>query len=157
MQIKKVQGLLSGVVILSEASHVFCCVLPTLFSIMGILVGLGVAGAMPLWLSGVHEMIHEWELPIIISSGLILLLGWTVHYVSEKMDCHDTGCHHPPCGPQKKSAATILKIATLLFIANIAVFLVFHKGLQNLGLVSDPAHIAASESGHPEDHDGHQH
>lgn len=84
MQIKKVQGLLSGVVILSEASHVFCCVLPTLFSIMGILVGLGVAGAMPLWLSGVHEMIHEWELPIIISSGLILLLGWTVHYVSEK-------------------------------------------------------------------------
>lgn len=154
MQIKKVQGLLSSVVILSEASHVFCCVLPTLFSIMGILVGLGVAGAMPLWLSGVHEMIHEWELPIIISSGMILLLGWTVYHVSEKMDCHDTGCHHPPCGPKKKSVATILKIATLLFIGNIAVFLIFHKGLNTLGLASDQTGSVEADH-HSHDHEGH--
>ncbi len=143
MQMKKVQGLLNGVVILSEASHVFCCVLPTMFSIMGILVGLGVAGAMPFWLSGVHELIHEWELPIIFSSACILALGWSVHYISEKMDCHDTGCHHPPCEPKKKSAATILKIATILFIGNIAVFLVFHKGLATLGFVSAPTEKAA--------------
>ncbi len=152
MQIKKVQGLLNGVVILSEASHVFCCVLPTMFSIMGILVGLGVAGAMPFWLSGVHELIHEWELPIIISSGCILLLGWSVYHLSEKMDCHDTGCHHPPCEPKKKSAATILKIATILFIGNITVFLVFHKGLNTLGLVTDQPSVSAEAHHHDHAH-----
>ncbi|MCB1680685.1 MAG: hypothetical protein H6858_00155 [Rhodospirillales bacterium] len=146
MQIRKVQGLLNGVVILSEASHIFCCVLPTLFSVMSILVGLGVAGAMPLWLSGIHDMIHVWEVPIIMTSAAVLLIGWSVHYLSRKMDCHDTGCHHPPCEPQKKSAVVILKIATLLFIGNITVFLIFHKGLHTLGLMPENPPSAATDS-----------
>ncbi len=153
MEMKRTRTLLNGMVILSEVSHVFCCVLPTVFSIVGILVGLGVAGAMPLWLGGLHEIMHDWELPVIAMSGLILALGWTLHVVSERMDCHDHGCHHPPCEPKKKSSTTILKIATILFMANISVFLIFHKGLDRIG-VTHAEHPAHEES---EEHEAHDH
>ncbi len=134
MVMKKVRHALNFVVILSEISHVFCCVLPTLFSIAGIMAGLGLAGTMPLWMSGLHEMIHKWEIPMILTSGFILLLGWSFSFISSKLDCHDTGCHHGPCEPKKKSATMVMKVATILFIANVSVFLIFHKGFEALGL-----------------------
>lgn len=157
MQMKRTRTFLNGVVVLSELSHIFCCVLPTVFSIMGILVGLGVAGAMPLWLGGLHDMIHEWEIPVIIMSGFVLILGWTVHNISERMDCHDTGCHHPPCGPQKKNSVLILRIATLLFAINISVFLIFHKGLNRIGLISETVQNVEQSHHEDHDHDGHDH
>lgn len=152
MEMKRTRTLLNGMVVLSEVSHVFCCVLPTLFSIFGILVGLGVAGAMPLWLGGLHETMHDWELPVIAASGVILALGWTLHVVSERMDCHDHGCHHPPCEPKKKSSTTILKVATILFVANISVFLIFHKGLDRMGVTHAAKPAQESEAHHDHAH-----
>jgi hypothetical protein len=116
--------------IASEASHVFCCVLPTVFSIIGLLAGLGMVGVMPLWLDGLHTLIHSWEVPIILFSGAIICFGWAVHLYSARIDCHDHGCAHGPCAPTKKKSSMILKIATLLFLVNVIVFGVFHRGMK---------------------------
>lgn len=155
MEMRRARTLLNGMVILSEVSHVFCCVLPTVFSILGVLIGLGVAGAMPFWLSGLHELIHEWELPVIGASAAVLVIGWALYYVSERMDCHDHGCHHPPCGPQKKNSALVLKIATMLFMVNVLVFLIFHRGLDRMGFTH--AEQAAQPATHADEEHNHAH
>ncbi|MCB1784421.1 MAG: hypothetical protein KDI13_10560 [Alphaproteobacteria bacterium] len=129
MEIRRVQGAFNWIILLSEASHVFCCVLPSLFSILSMMAGLGMIGVMPVWLISIHEMLHGWEVPMIAMSAAVLLLGWTLHYISYRMDCHSTGCVHEPCGPKKKNAAFILKVATILFLANILVYFVFHRGM----------------------------
>ncbi|MCF8496233.1 MAG: hypothetical protein K9G62_06165 [Alphaproteobacteria bacterium] len=130
---KKVQHTLFWTIILSETSHVFCCVLPTLFSVLSLLAGMGIIGVMPVWLQDVHEALHEWELPLIAASGAVLVLGWALESYSRKIDCHDTGCHHGPCGDKKKASIFVLKIATLLFLVNVAVYGVFHRGMGIFG------------------------
>jgi len=135
--------------VLSELSHVFCCFLPSVFSIMTVLVGMGALGAMPLWFDGLHDVMHVWEVPIIGFSALILVLGWSLHFVSKRMDCHSTGCGHEPCAPKKKSTTHILKIATFLFVINVSIYGVVH-------MPSDKA--VAVDAIHVEhDHHGHQH
>ncbi len=116
------------VVLLSETSHIFCCVLPSVFSIMALLAGVGMISVMPAPLNAVHEFMHGWELPMIAASGLILLLGWVIDIYSRRVDCHDTGCGHPPCGERKDKAHLILKIATVLFFTNLMVYAVLHQG-----------------------------
>ncbi|MCK6418167.1 MAG: hypothetical protein L6Q57_04420 [Alphaproteobacteria bacterium] len=116
-------------VILSETSHIFCCVLPTLFSVLSLLAGLGMVSLMPPVFVEMHEMLHAYEVPIIAASGLVLLLGWVLHRHAQKVDCHDTGCHHGPCGTQKGLSHRILLIATLLFVVNVSVYLIFHRGM----------------------------
>ena len=150
MQAKKTQNVLSGMVILSEVSHVFCCVLPTIFSIASVLAAFGLIGITPVWMDSLHNAMHSYEIPIIISSGVILALGWLVHYYSQKLDCHDDGCCHPPCEPKKDRAHTVLKIGTVLFLFNVAIFLIFHKGLETLGVVQH--NPAAIEHAHSHDH-----
>ncbi len=125
-QIKRIQNVFSWAVVLSELSHVFCCVLPSVFSILTILVGMGLIGAMPIWMEELHHVMHGWELSLIAISGSVLALGWALHFVSKAMDCHDTGCEHEPCEPKKKHTARILKIATLLFAVNIMIYLSIH-------------------------------
>lgn len=124
--IRKVQGLFSWIVILSEISHVFCCVLPSIFSILTLFVSMGLIGMTPLWLDGMHEIMHDWEMAIIALSGVIVLLGWGIHHVAEKIDCHDTGCAHGECKPKKKSATRVLRIATTLFVINVAIYVTIH-------------------------------
>lgn len=127
---QKLQKALSIAVIASETSHVFCCVLPTIFSILSLMAGLGMIVAVPGWLEGMHTWLHAWELPMIIASGVVLVLGWGVYRYSKKVDCHDSGCGHGPCAPKKDRANLILKIATGLFLVNITVYAVFHQGMQ---------------------------
>ncbi len=126
VQMKRIQNLFSWVVVLSEVSHVFCCVLPSVFSVLTVLVGMGLVGVMPVWMEGLHEFMHGWELPLITMSGSILVLGWALHFVSKSIDCRNTGCEHEPCEPKKKHTARVLKIATLLFVVNIAIYLSIH-------------------------------
>lgn len=117
---------LSWAIILSETSHVFCCVLPTVVSILSLLAGVGLVSALPAGLLAFHEALHHWEIPLIAFSGIVLALGWGLHVISMRIDCHDTGCGHGPCAPQKNSATTVLKIATALFAINTLVYLIFH-------------------------------
>lgn len=144
---KKVQNLFSWVVIFSEVSHVFCCVLPTIFSVMTLLVGLGMIGAVPVWMGGLHAMMHGYEIPIMMASGVIVLLGWGLQYISNKLDCHDTGCGHGACTPQKKRSESILKIATILFLMNVAVYIAVHQDAFGVFAQETQAH----------EHHGHDH
>lgn len=124
---QKIQKSLMFAVILSETSHLFCCVLPTIVSLMGLLAGLGMVVALPAGVLELHDFLHEWEVPMIAGSGVILALGWIAVHYSEKVDCHSTGCSHGACAPRKNRAHLVLKIATVLFVFNVLVYTVVHR------------------------------
>lgn len=113
-------------ILASETSHVFCCVLPTLAGVFSLLSGLGVIGVLPAGIMEFHELMHHWEIPMIVASGVILALGWGLYGISRKIDCHDTGCVHGDCSPKKNKTAVILKIASAVFVINTAIYLAFH-------------------------------
>ncbi len=152
MQLKNLQNVMSSVVIVSEVGHVFCCVLPTIFSLATVLVGLGVLGAMPVWMNGMHDVMHDWEIPIILMSGFILVLGWGLHVISERLDCHDTGCGHGSCEPKKKKTLSVLKIATALFVINVAIYVSVHIPQNNASVT-----MAVESEHHDHGHHGHDH
>lgn len=148
MQIRRFQDVMSYFVVLSEVSHVFCCVLPTIFSLLTVLVGMGVLGATPLWMEGAHDVMHAWEVPIIVTSGVIVAIGWALHLISKRMDCHDTGCGHGPCDTKKNKTLTVLRIATVLFLVNTAIYVAVH-------LPQDNAKVAAVSHDDHHEHDHH--
>lgn len=119
---------LGWAILASETSHVFCCVLPTLAGVFSLLSGLGVVGVLPAGIMEFHDLMHRWEIPMIVASGAVLVLGWTLYALSLRFDCHDTGCVHGACAPKKNRTAKILKIATALFVVNTTIYLVFHAG-----------------------------
>lgn len=123
---QKLQSYLAAAVILSGFTHIFCCGIPLIFSILSMLVGLGVASVLPLGLADVHETLHDWEEPMLVFSGVVLCFGWALHLISERLDCHSSGCHHEPCETKKKKSSRILIIATLLFVINAGVLLIAH-------------------------------
>jgi hypothetical protein len=123
---ERIKSALFYAVVVSETSHVFCCVLPTLVSIFSLLAGLGVISILPSSILDFHEIMHDWEIPMILISAFVLALGWVLHTVSLKIDCHDTGCHHGPCTPKKRSTSKMLAIATTLFSINIIVYFALH-------------------------------
>ena len=124
---EKHQKRLFWAIIATETSHVFCCVLPTLFSVMSVLAGLGVVAVMPGWLDSLHDVMHDWELPAIILSAIVVVIGWGLHYYSLKNDCHDHGCEHEPCGPRKRTASRILVAASILLAFNLTIYFGFHR------------------------------
>lgn len=123
---QRVQKALSWVIVLSECSHVFCCVLPTAISIMGLLAGVGLVSVLPAAILEFHGTMHRWELPMIALSGIVLALGWLAHVVSVRIDCHSTGCSHGPCQPAKMKASAVLRIASGLFVFNTIIYVIFH-------------------------------
>ena len=136
-------------VLASELSHVFCCVLPTLVTVLGALANLGLATAAPGFILEIHEFLHAYEMPIIVFSGVMVAMGWTIHLSSRRVDCHDTGCVHPPCTPKKDNNARILVIATVLFAINLVVFFGIHRNIFGLEMF-------ATEQAHAE-HEHHEH
>ncbi|MCD8494189.1 MAG: hypothetical protein LRY39_02110 [Alphaproteobacteria bacterium] len=126
---QKIRKTLNVAILLSELSHVFCCVLPTLFSLLSLLAGLGILAAVPVMMVEVHDMIHKYELWVIGFSGSMIGLGWLLHHHSMKVDCHDTGCHHPPCTPVKRKTSKFLVVATVLFAVNVLVYGIVHRGM----------------------------
>lgn len=117
-------------IILSETTHIFCCVLPTLFSLASLLAGAGLIAALPPGWQAFHDFMHDYEIPLIIFSGAVIAFGWAVDLYAKRVDCHDTGCCHPPCTPVKRRAHIVLKLATVLFIVNLIIYFVFHRGLE---------------------------
>lgn len=113
-------------ILVSETGHIFCCALPAIVSVLSILSGLGLMGALPAGMLAFHDFMHEWEIPVIIASAVLLVLGWGLHALSLRIDCHNTGCRHGACAPKKISTSKLLWIATALFAANITIYAVFH-------------------------------
>lgn len=59
-------------------------------------------------------------------------MGWGLHYYTEHMGLHEQHkhCCDGHCGPkaQKKNKIhMVLKIATVLFVINVAVYVLFHR------------------------------
>lgn len=138
---QRIQKVMFWALLASETSHIFCCVLPTLFSVISLLAGLGLVAAMPGWLSFVHDVLHEWEVPLIVLSGSVVALGWGLNFYGRKVDCHDTGCHHGSCEPRKHTASTILKVATILFLVNVSVYTLFHRSGSLFSVQNEPAAV----------------
>jgi len=134
--------IMSWAIILSECSHVFCCVLPTLFSVLSILAGIGLISIVPTFIMTFHSAIHAYEIPIIATSGIITALAWVVYLNAGKVDCHDTGCVHEPCDSRKSRAGTILKVGTVMFLVNLTLFTFLHylpeHGYYTLGHQAQP-------------------
>ncbi|MGB0719683.1 MAG: hypothetical protein ACPGRX_04370 [Bdellovibrionales bacterium] len=145
---EKLQRSLNIAVLAAETSHVFCCVLPTVFSLLSLLAGFGLIGAMPSGMLQFHDAMHEWEVPIIIASGVVIVLGWALHDYARRIDCHDTGCGHGPCEPKKKRSAKVLKIASVLFLVNVSVYVLVHRGLD----IGPSSGLVVQEAAH-HDHD----
>ncbi len=126
--------------VISESSHIFCCVLPTVFSVMSLLAGAGIMTMPAAWVH-LHEEMHAWELPVIALSACVLAAGWGLHIYTQKHDCGHEGCGHPPCNTGKNKTHLLLMAATVLFAVNLFVYGVFHKGM---GVFAPPAHEAPS-------------
>lgn len=123
----KIQKRVLWTVIVTECSHIFCCVLPMLFSVISLLSTFGLVITMPGWLESLHDVMHDWELPMIVFSGVVITLGWGIYIYAKKINCHDTGCEHEPCTPKKDKAKLILILASLLFIVNVSIYFGFHR------------------------------
>lgn len=153
MAFKKTQNLLSWVVITSEVSHVFCCVLPSAFSILTLMVGMGLISTMPIWMDDLHHVMHDYEIPMMIISAIVLILGWGIHYIARKIDCRDNSCcAHEPCAPKKIRSFRILKIATILFAVNVFIYTTFHMPTDEHAHNHDSNPVAVHS-----DHDDHHH
>lgn len=153
-------------VLASELSHVFCCVLPTLFTVISFAANIGMISSAPIWLMDIHHTIHDYEIPIILFSGAMVCFGWAIHRMSLRVDCHDTGCHHPPCDPVKQRNAKILVIATLLFVFNVTIYATIHKNIFGLPFLpteiqhdhgEHSAHDSQNEIKDDNHHDHHHH
>jgi len=105
-------------------SHVFCCGLPALMNIIALAVGAGALTAVAPWVGNIHLFMHQFELPLLIFSGLALLVGVVAQWVSARRDCGTQTCGHDSCAPKKQPSRWILMIAALLFLGNLTFYLV---------------------------------
>lgn len=105
--------------------------------------------AMPPFMTDLHDVLHDWEVPMIIFSAIVVGLGWAAYLYARQIDCHEGeyGCSHEPCEPQKDRSLFILKVASVLFLVNVCVYVVLHRGME-VGLHSDGAHIHTEHDGH---------
>lgn len=138
---QSLQKVITSSILLSEISHVFCCGLPTLFSLLSLLSVLGVATVMPAAFVEFHELMHVYEVPMIVFSAVMITLGWALHMVSRAIDCRSHGCGHPPCAPEKTSSTRLLVIATTLFAINILAYAVIHQGVWDADHVTAQAEL----------------
>ena len=123
---KRIQTFINWACITSEISHIFCCGLPMVFSIISLLSGLGLIAVMPAGLEFLHHALHDYEIPMIMMSGFVLLMGWGLHYIAYRIDCHNTGCVHGSCAPKKRRSSKVLMVATALFLLNISGYFLLH-------------------------------
>lgn len=123
---QRIQNFIYWACVTSEISHFFCCGLPMVFSLMSLMSGLGMIATMPSGLLFLHEAMHDYEVPMIMISGAIMAMGWGLHYIAYRIDCHNTGCVHEPCGPKKKRSGRVLAIASVLFVLNVSGYFWLH-------------------------------
>lgn len=133
-------------VLVSELGHVFCCVLPIVFSVMSVLSGLGIVASMPAGLVSFHDVMHAYEVPMIAMSAVILVFGWAALWYSRNNDCHEVSdCSHKPCGPRKSLTHKILIAASILFVINVSVYTFIHRA-------GEASQVEAFVAGHEEGH-----
>lgn len=150
---QKHQNKIFWAVVLSESTHIFCCVLPTLFSVLSLFAGIGLISVMPSFLVDLHHLFHQWEVPMLVASAVVLAAGWGFYRYSRSIDCHDAGCNHASCNPTKNRVRIVLILASALFAVNLFVYFAFHRPMSERNAI--PVSFE-QESAHDHDH-GHDH
>lgn len=138
----KVHHVIGWVALLSAFSHVFCCGIPMVMAILGVLAGLGTFSTLLPGYNALHDLLAQYEIALVAFSLAILCLGWGLQLHASHVDCHDTGCHHEPCNPKKARARKLLWLATAIFVMNTGMvfFLHDHSG----GIGHDPVMVTES-------------
>ena len=128
LQTEKLQRNIALAIIMAESTHIFCCVIPTIVTLISLLSSVGVISQVPVLLLDFHEVLHAYEIPIILFSGAMLGLGWALYTISRRVECQKDHCepHETVCAPQKNNSYTVLLIATAIFTINIVVYSVVH-------------------------------
>lgn len=81
----------------------------------------------------VHDVMHDYEIPIFIGSGILLLVGLSLHYLSFQLDCRRTGCFHEDCTPKKFKVGRVFLFAAFLYVANLTFFFLTHYEPHHVG------------------------
>lgn len=113
-------------VAITQLGHLFCCGLPALFSVLSLLSTFGIAISLPSAFEELHHLMHSYEIPVLVFAGIITSVGWTLHYVSWRIDCRSTGCMHEPCAPKKRRSSKILILSSVLLLLNVLVLVTAH-------------------------------
>lgn len=121
-------------IILAESTHVFCCVLPTLVTILSVMASAGTIIPIPFFLLDIHEFLHAYEMPVIAFSGAVLALGWGLYLTSLITSCEKPHCepHETVCAGKKDRTRLVLAVATVLFMVNVTVYFTLHRGNEDL-------------------------
>lgn len=115
-------------VVASEVSHLFCCVLPTLAAVLSLAVGVGM---LPTAFTVLHDIIHGYEIPVIIFSAVMLVLGWLAYWLAKRTDCHALGHDEHRCHKAEDRSKLYLLIGTALFVINFVIFVTLHLSMHN--------------------------
>lgn len=114
-----IQKITSTFLMLTAFGHFFCCVLPLVATFTSLAATAG--------LVAINSPMIQWfeshEVQIFIIAGLMILVSGIIQFVSEKIDCHDTGCVHEPCAPKKNWSHKLFVASTILYSVNLVVFL----------------------------------
>lgn len=109
---------------IAALSHIFCCVLPLIVSVLSLSTVAGGA----LGLSALHEHMHDYELPILIFAGIMLSVSAISLLIARRLDCaSDACCSHAPCAPRKNISYKIFWVALILFGINCIVLFLEHE------------------------------
>jgi len=106
--------------VVAELAHIFCCGLPVLIAVMSAGGQLGLGGIFLTY----HGRIHEYEIHILVGSGLLLAIGLALHFISHRIDCQSADRGHEDCRSTKFRVGGIFSIALILFVANVVFYLV---------------------------------
>lgn len=114
---ERIQKISNWFVIVSACSHFFCCVLPTISSLIGLGAALGYSTASLSYFNWFHAN----EEKVMIFSAIALFIGAVSQFISWRIDCHNTGCEHGSCEPKKNYAFKVFIFALILFCINLIV------------------------------------
>lgn len=124
---EKMRHVVGWVALVSAFGHIFCCGLPMLMGVFGLLAGFGMFSTLLPGYNALHDALRPYEVHILLFSLAILCVGWGLQLHADHVDCHDSGCHHGPCAPAKRRVHKILWFATFLFLFNAAMMLFMHR------------------------------
>jgi hypothetical protein len=118
-------------ILLSVLPHIFCCGLPTAFTLTSLFAGFGVMVIRADQMEALHHVLHVWEMPLLAFSLVMTAIGWAMHLSANKAACSqpccgDHGCSSTVATEPVKRSCTILIITTALVAINTAVLLFGH-------------------------------
>jgi len=116
---QRISKLANHLALFTALSHILCCGLPLLASILSI----GAVTGSAFGVASLHDKMHAYELHILIFSGAMLVFSGVSLLIARRIDCvKDGGCSHQPCAPKKNLSFKIFLVACFIFILNLAFY-----------------------------------